>query len=308
MKSLEGNKNEILRIRKLQIPLELSVKAFKTQIAKIFNKLGIFKYNIESGYLRLWSPDPRFEKLDDFREYLHEACTKSKTFDYQIEFNGSLLDRDPSSYVEEVNPELKNAFIVEINQPGKLWTFVNDAVKNCKKCDYCKKIDFLEPGCQCGQVAYCSEGCKYSDKGAHSAKCDKAYDSDETKDVVPSATPIDGLAGLENLGNTCYMNCSIQCLSNIKEMTDYFLSQKYLPEINEKNPLGTKGKIAKKYAYLVKRLWLENKRDLAPYSLKIAVSKFQTMVLDYILKDYSKFLNSFMDNINMMRKNFYFSC
>lgn len=90
--------------------------------------------------------------------------------------------------------------------------------------------------------------------------------------------PIDGLAGLENLGNTCYMNSAIQCLSNIKELTEHFISQKYKPEINEQNPLGTKGKIVRKYAYLVKKLWLDNKREFAPYSLKLAVSKFQTMV------------------------------
>jgi len=147
-------------------------------------------------------------------------------------------------------------------------------------------------------VHYCSEGCKYSDKGAHAAKCDKAYDSDENKDVTPSATPIDGLAGLENLGNSCYMNCSLQCLSNIKEMTDYFISQKYLSEINEKNPLGMKGKIAKKYAYLVKRLWLENKRDLAPYSLKIAVSKFQTMFHGQHQHDAQEFLFFLLDAIH----------
>ena len=127
-------------------------------------------------------------------------------------------------------------------------------------------------------MAYCSGACKYADKGKHSAKCDKAYDSDENKDVVPSATPIDGLAGLENLGNSCYMNCAIQCLSNTPELTLYFLSQKYKEEINEENPLGTKGKIAKKYAYLIKKLWFDNKRDFAPYSLKLAISKFQTMV------------------------------
>ena len=33
-----------------------------------------------------------------------------------------------------------------------------------------------------------------------------------------------GLVGLTNLGNTCFMNSCLQCLSNTMPLTDYFLS------------------------------------------------------------------------------------
>uniref|UniRef100_A0A673ZSY8 Ubiquitin carboxyl-terminal hydrolase n=1 Tax=Salmo trutta TaxID=8032 RepID=A0A673ZSY8_SALTR len=107
-----------------------------------------------------------------------------------------------------------------------------------------------------------------------------------------------GLCGLSNLGNTCFMNSALQCLSNACPLTEYFLNDQYEAEINRENPLGMRGEIAEAYADLVKQMWLSRSSYVAPRTFKTQVGRFAPQFSGYQQQDSQELLAFLMDGLH----------
>jgi ubiquitin carboxyl-terminal hydrolase 8 len=117
-----------------------------------------------------------------------------------------------------------------------------------------------------------------------------------------------GISGLRNLGNTCFMNSTLQCLSATIPFARYFLGGSYKRHIARNNPLGSKGKVAEAFASLIQSVWSGEESVVNPSSFKQCIGLIHPSFAGNEQQDSHEFLSFILDqlheDLNIARRPF----
>ena len=87
-------------------------------------------------------------------------------------------------------------------------------------------------------------------------------------------------------------------MSNTPPIMEYFACDNYVEDINEDNPLGMKGEIARAFGEMVKNMWSGRYTYVVPRNFKMAVGRFAPQFSGYQQQDSQELLTFLLDGLH----------
>ncbi|KAK2142358.1 hypothetical protein LSH36_965g00004 [Paralvinella palmiformis] len=107
-----------------------------------------------------------------------------------------------------------------------------------------------------------------------------------------------GVVGLMNIGNTCFMNTVLQCLSNTKPLLEYCLDERYKADMNTTTS-RMKGQLIKVYSSVMKSVWKgTGDTYFNPSEFKNQIAKFARRFVGYNQQDAQEFLICLLEGLH----------
>ena len=228
--------------------------------------------------IRLWRKKTN-EMLPNVVDILQRIRAADESYVFR---EASLVD--DSKELENADIADEDLLIVEKQSRTRRWLLLPEHAETCSACGRPGKL-LVCTGCRTAK--YCSANCQRQHFQMHKDVCKRRQKKGRQ-----------GLVGLQNLGNTCFMNSAIQCLSHTEPLTMYLLEDKHKAEINTKNPIGTGGRLVSAYVSLLQTLWLETDPVQSPWELKRTISTFAPQFSGYQQHDSHELLSYLLDGIH----------
>ncbi|KAG1735883.1 uncharacterized protein EDB91DRAFT_1143324 [Suillus paluster] len=123
--------------------------------------------------------------------------------------------------------------------------------------------------------------------------------------TIPSAYPITYWSdmqivrvGLKNMGNTCYMNATIQCLSATVPFARFFTEGRWRKAVNAVNPMGTQGKLALAFANILYDMSHSELPHLIPTTFRKSICVYAPQFSGSDQHDSQEFLTFLLDGLH----------
>ncbi|KAG5683634.1 hypothetical protein PVAND_012906 [Polypedilum vanderplanki] len=111
---------------------------------------------------------------------------------------------------------------------------------------------------------------------------------------------VEGQCGLWNIGNTCFMNSVLQCLSHTQDLSKFARSSSASSAVIDKGSTSSAKdqKIWKEFCKLLSQMWQPGAKSVNPSDLKMALSSKYRMYSGSAQQDAQEFLRYLLDALH----------